>query len=242
MNMTKTISNSPRGQSINRVSGMFSCEQQRQQILKAAEEQFAATGFGSASTATVAKAAGVSEATLYIHFGTKQELFEEVLKRNTQDRLAALRKRFFSIPNMPPLECIESLAESTVLACVDDIANASVMAWGLMEMPEFAADVYRVEIGATEALWDSEIGKRFGKSPVRTRLAVHLVPYAVHACMAFGLWLATLRHKPETAEAHARQYAGGIVDIARVALSFLSEPFVAEASRSRDNGEFCTMK
>ena len=240
--MTKTISNSPCGQSINRVSCRFSGEQKRQQILKAAEEQFAATGFGSTSTATVAKAADVSEAMLYIHFGTKQKLFEEVLKRNTQGRLAVLRERFLSIPNMPPLECIESMAESTVLACVDDIGNASVMARGLMEMPEFAADVYRAEIGATEALWDSEIAKRFGGSPVRTRLAVHLVPYAVHACMAFGLWLTTLRHKPATAEAHARQYAGGIGDVARVALSFLSEPFVAAASRSRDNSEFCTMK
>ena len=221
------FSKNPQDQRINWESGTFSHERRRQRILKAAEDQFGATGFGSTSTATIAKAAGVSERHLSIHFGTKQKLFEEVVKRNAQNRLAALRKRFFSIPNMPPLDCIENMVESTVLACVDDIGNAAVMAWGLMEMPEFAADVYRTEIGATEALWDGEIGKRFGNSPVRTRLAVHLVPYAAHACMAFGLWLATLRHKPATAEAHARQYAGGIGHVARVALSFPSESLEA---------------
>jgi AcrR family transcriptional regulator len=210
----------PRAQISNRAPRRLSHEQRRQQILKAAEEQFAATGLGSTTTVALAKAAGISEPMLYIHFGTKQKLFQAVIKRNSQHRLAALREGFFSIPDLPPLECIESMAESTVLACVEDVGNASVMAWGLMELPEFAAEVYRAEIGAVEALWDSEIGTRFADSPVRTRLAVHLMPYAVHACMAFGFWLTTLRHKPATALPHARLYAGGIVDAARAVLNF----------------------
>jgi hypothetical protein len=107
------------------------------------------------------------------------------------------------------------MAESTVLACVDENDNASIMVWALMEMPEFANDLYRAEIGATEALWDTEIGTHLADSPLRRRLAVHLVPYAVHTYMAFGLWLATLRHKPATAQAHARQYSEAVVHVAR---------------------------
>ena len=103
------------------------------------------------------------------------------------------------------------------------------MAWGLLEMPEFAADTYRAEIGAIEVLWDGEIGTRFADSQVRSRLAVHLIPYAVHACMAFGFWLTALRHKPATAQAHARQYANGIVDAARTVLGFHPESFQATA-------------
>jgi len=206
------------------MSVILSAEQRRREILKAAEEQFADSGLASTTTASIATAAGVSEATLYIYFGTKQKLFEEVIERSTQNRLAALRERFFSIPHMPPLECIEAMAESTVLACVDYVGNASVMAWGLREVPEFAADVYRAEIGATEALWDDEIETRLADWPLRTRLAVHLVPYAVHACMAFGLWLAMLHHQPLTAQPHARQYADGIVDVARAVLNSPSGP------------------
>jgi len=212
-------------------------EQRRQQILKIAERQFAASGLASTTTITLAKAAGISEAKLHIHFGTKQELFQEVTKRNSQNRLTALRERFFSIPDLPPLECIESMAESTILACVEDTGNASVMAWGLMEMLEFAADVYRAEIGATEALWNAEIRTRFGDSFVRSRLAVHLVPYAVHACMAFGFWLTTLRHKPPTAQAHARQYAGAVVHVARAVLNSPPESFEAPVSWLSDQRE-----
>ncbi len=172
----------------------------------------------------LAEAAGVSEASLYRQLPAKEELFEEVVQRNMQHRLAALQKRFSSIPDLPPLACIEQFAEATILACADEQGNASVMAWALMETPEFAADVYRGEIGATESMWHSEIWKRFPESPVRTRLGVRLVPYVVHACMAFGFWLATLRHNPATAAAHARQYAEGIAEAARVLVGSPAEP------------------
>ena len=213
----------PRAQTGNKASHGFS-ERRRQQILKKAEKRFAEFGFGSNTVVTLAKAAGTSEAMLSGYFGTKQKLFQEVVERNSQDRLAMLGKRFRSIPDLPPLECIESMAESTVLACVGDMGNASVIAWGLMEMPEFVADVYRAEIGATEALWNTGIAARFGDSVVRSRFAIHLVPYTVHACMAFGFWLAALRHKPATAQAHARQYAGAIVHVAQAVL-FPPEPW-----------------
>ncbi len=203
----------------NNGSQVLSHEQRRQRILAAAEAQFAATGLASTNTAAIAKAAGVSEMLVYIHFGTKRKLFQEAIERNSHSRVACLQERFASIPDMPPLECIQSMAELTVLACVEEIGNASVTAWGLMEAPEFAADVYRSEIGASEALWNAEIGTRIAESRLRTRVAVHLVPYSVHACMAFGLWLATLRHKPATAQAHARQYADAVVHMARAVLN-----------------------
>ena len=139
----------------------LSRERRREQILKSAELLFAATGLRSTTTAALAKAAGISEAILYRHFGAKQKLFEKVVERNTQQRLAGLEGRLSSIPDLPPLECIDRMAEATILACADGEGNASVMAWALLEMPEFAADVYRGEIGATELMWDSEICKRF---------------------------------------------------------------------------------
>jgi AcrR family transcriptional regulator len=228
--MTKSFDR-PRAQTGNEVFRWLS-EQRRQQILKVAERQFAASGFASTTTLALAKAAGISEAMLHIHFGTKRKMFQEVVERNSQDRLAALGKRFFSIPDLPPLECIERMAESTVLACVQETGNASVMAWGLMEVLEFAAEVYRAEIGATEALWNAEIGTRCADAFVRSRLAVHLVPYSVHGCMAFGLWLATLRHKPATAQAHGRQYAGAVVYVARAILNTPPGSFEAAASWS----------
>jgi AcrR family transcriptional regulator len=206
-------------------------ERRREQILKSAGLLFAATGLRSTTTAALAKAAGISEAILYRHFGAKQKLFERVVERNTQQRLAGLEGRLSCIPDLPPLECIDRMAEATVLACADGEGNASVIAWALLEIPEFAADVYRGEIGATEAMWESEIRNRFADPAVRTPLAIHLAPYVVHACMAFGLWLATLRHKAATAQAHARQYADGVVGAARMVLSFCPESLGAGVVR-----------
>jgi len=209
----------------------LSGERRREEILKSAELLFAATGLRSTTTAALAKAAGISEAILFRHFAAKQKLFERVVERNTQERLAGLEGRLSSIPNLPPLECIDRMAEATILACADGEGNASVMAWALLEMPEFAANVYRGEIGATELMWNSEICRRFAESPVRPRLAIHVVPYVVHGCMAFGLWLATLRHKAETARAHARQYAEGVVDATRMVLSFCPESLRAGGTK-----------
>jgi AcrR family transcriptional regulator len=206
-------------------------ERQRLHILKVAEEQFAATGFGSTTTAGIAKLAGIPEAVLLPYFGTKQRLFEEVVERNSRGRQAALEGRFSSIPNLPPVELFESMAEATVLACVEEIGNASIMVWGLMEMPEFAAEIYRAEIGMNEALWNVAGGKCLEKSALWTRVAVHLVPYGVHACMAFGLWLATLHHTPETAQPHARQYADGIAHVARAVLNLPADSLQAAVSR-----------
>ncbi len=209
----------------------ISRERRRERILESAGPLFAGAGLRSTTTAALAKAGGVSEAILYRHFGGKQDLFEKVVERNTQRRLEALEGHFSSIPNLPPLECIDRMAEATIVACVDGNGNASLMAWALLETPEFAADVYRGEIGATEMMWDGEIRRRFAESPVRPRLAIHLVPYVVHACMAFGLWLATLRHKAATAQAHARQYAEGVVDAARMVLSLRPESLGAASAR-----------
>lgn len=231
--MTRKSFDRLRTQGTKSTSFRLSCEERRRQILKVAEMQFAATGLGSTTTVRLAEAAGVSEPVLYIHFDAKQKLFEEAVELNTKVRLAALRERFSSIPHMTPLECVESMAEETVMACVGDTGNASIMAWALLETPEFAADVYRAEIGSAEALWVSEIGARFPDSPLRTRLAVYLVPYAAHACMAFGFWLATLHHKPATAQTHARQYAVGIVGFARAVLDFPSESLEPAASSLR---------
>jgi AcrR family transcriptional regulator len=219
--------------------GSLSRERRRERILKSAELLFAATGLKSTTTAALAKAAGISEAILYRHFGAKQKLFEKVVERNTEQRLARLEGRLASIPELSPLECIDRMAEATILACADGEGNASVMAWALLELPEFAADVYRSEIGATELMWDREICRRYAESPVRPRLAIHLVPYVVHACMAFGLWLATLRHKAATAQAHARQYAEGVVDAARMVLSFCPESLAAGSAGTTAEDEVC---
>jgi AcrR family transcriptional regulator len=191
----------------------------RLQILKTAEAQFALTGLHATTTLALAKAAGISETIRYIHFGSKEKLFTEVVRSNIETRLTAFRDRLSAIPQGTPTRWVESAAEITVMGSASDAGNASLMAWALLETPEYATDLYRNEIGAVRAMWESDMAEQFPESSERTRLAVHLVPYAVNACLAFGFWLATLRHPSRTAKEHARQYAVGLGHTATAILS-----------------------
>ncbi len=54
----------------------------RAEILKAALEVFAASGYAAARLDDVASAAGVAKGTLYLYFADKQALFEGLIKEN----------------------------------------------------------------------------------------------------------------------------------------------------------------
>ena len=61
-------------------------------ILAAAKRAFLAAGFGAVSMDTIAREGGVSKATVYAHFGSKEELFGAVIERECEsyfDRFSA---------------------------------------------------------------------------------------------------------------------------------------------------------
>lgn len=57
-------------------------------ILAAAERVFAGAGFGGATMAAIAEAAGLPKANLHYYFGSKKELYRAVLDRTLQSWLA----------------------------------------------------------------------------------------------------------------------------------------------------------
>ena len=62
----------------------------REAILLAAGRVFARTGFSGATTAAIAEAAGLPKANVHYHFGSKHELYREVLARTLHDWLVPL--------------------------------------------------------------------------------------------------------------------------------------------------------
>src|SRR5258705_1325102 len=179
----------------------------RAQVLQTASAQFAATGLHGTTTLALAQAAGISEAILYVHFGNKTQLFREAVEINTEARLRSLDSHLSSIAAENQIDWIESMAEATMMVCLAGAANAILMNWALLEVPEFATDLYRNEIGSVRSLWDREVARRFPASRTREIVSLHIVPYAVNSCLAHGLWLATLKHTPESGEPLARQFA-----------------------------------
>jgi len=63
----------------------------KQKIAAAAEQLFAERGYDGASTHLIAKQAGVSEALIFKHFGSKEALLEAVIKGGYRRIVSAMR-------------------------------------------------------------------------------------------------------------------------------------------------------
>ena len=69
-------------------SGRMPADLRREQILRTAVDLFSQKGFKGTTTKEIAKAAGVSEAIIYRHFATKDELYGAILhSKSCQDGL-----------------------------------------------------------------------------------------------------------------------------------------------------------
>ena len=62
----------------------------RQRILAAAEQVFACSGFNGATMAAIAEGAGLPKANLHYYFGSKHELYREVLAGTLRDWLVPM--------------------------------------------------------------------------------------------------------------------------------------------------------
>lgn len=61
-------------------------------VLDAARDVFLTHGFAGATTDMIQQAAGVSKATVYAHYGTKENLFAAVIDRQCSEHMNALRR------------------------------------------------------------------------------------------------------------------------------------------------------
>lgn len=111
-----------------------------EQIYAAARAIFMESGYEAASMDAVAARAGVSKATIYVHFEGKRALFEAIIRRHTES--------LFSHMQLPDR--------------IDDLRHALItLAQSFVEMilkPE-ALSMYRVV--AAEAVRQPEIGEAF---------------------------------------------------------------------------------
>src|SRR5262249_2677377 len=73
-------------------------------VLAAAERAFLAAGFGAVTMDQIARDAGVSKATVYAHFGGKEELFGAVVERVSERRFGG-----FSAEALDPVDIAASL-------------------------------------------------------------------------------------------------------------------------------------
>jgi AcrR family transcriptional regulator len=191
----------------------------RRRVVQTAAALFASAGLRGTTVSMIAPAAGIAEGDLYTHFETKEHLFRETIRNNIDARLRLLEAHSVSAEYESEAAAVERIAEATVTVCTSGAGNSILTSWALLEDHEYAANLYRDEIGSVEFMWNRTLTQRFGDSPSLRILSIHLIRYAVSASLEYGFWLAALRHDASAAAAIAQGFVAGIGQTAAAVVS-----------------------
>lgn len=104
-------------------------------IVNAALRVFLDTGYGAATVDAIAAAAGVSKATIYTRFASKEELFAAVIEREC----LACSKRMAVVEQAPALELSQALREiaDMLLDIILLPRNLAIQRLVIAELPRF---------------------------------------------------------------------------------------------------------
>jgi AcrR family transcriptional regulator len=113
----------------------------RSQILAAALEVVAEHGFHGTPTRELARRAGVSEALVFRHFPTKEDLIRAILADvGFEERIQFMESH---LVHMPPREALQSIAEHLLTNLRERPDLFRVVFFGILETPHLAREFYQ---------------------------------------------------------------------------------------------------
>jgi AcrR family transcriptional regulator len=176
--------------------------QRREQILTAATEAFARSGFAATSLDDIAAQAGITRVILYRHFDSKTELYQAVL-----DRMCA---RLEAHVAEPVGGFTDASIDGLLDAAAESPAGFRLLFHHAVREPEFSERIekFRADITAAAYLQISA----FIADEALARWAAQLAP--VVAIEAITAWLDTGQPEPALAAARVRQAVMGVIGAA----------------------------
>jgi AcrR family transcriptional regulator len=175
--------------------------ERREQLLAAATQAFARTGFAATSLDDIAEAAGISRVLLYRHFESKTELYRAVLDRAIARLTTAVGTRDFTYASIDAL----------LGAAAEDPDGFRLLFHHAAREPEFRQQMDRFQRGMV-ATARRELARVIGDR-AWVQWAAQLAPVvAVEAVMA---WLDAGRPDPDQAADRIRQALAGVITAAQ---------------------------
>jgi AcrR family transcriptional regulator len=113
-------------------SSRISGGERREQIIDAAIQLFSAGGFAGTTTRRLAEAAGISEASLYLHFDTKEALYEAIIRRKASEAVN-LTDRLRAMAEQHPREVFQMIAEHVIETHTRDQAFLRLLLYSGLE-------------------------------------------------------------------------------------------------------------
>jgi len=172
--------------------------QRREQILTAATEAFARSGFAATSLEDIAAQAGVTRVILYRHFDSKTELYQAVLNR----MCARLDAHVGGFTDASIDGLLEAAAESP--------AGFRLLFHHAVREPEFSDRIEKFRADITAAAY-LQISAFVPDEPL-ARWAAQLAPAV--AIEAISAWLDAGQPQPALAAGRVRQVVMGVIGAA----------------------------
>jgi len=177
-------------------------EQRREQILAAATEAFARSGFAATSLEDIAAEAGVARMILYRHFDSKTELYQAVLDRMCARLEAHIEEPVGGFTDASIDGLLEAAAESP--------AGFRLLFQHALREPDFKERIEKFRVDATAAAF-SQISALVPNEAL-ARWAAQLAPVvAIEAVIA---WLDTGQPGPASAPGRVRLAVMGVIGAA----------------------------
>jgi AcrR family transcriptional regulator len=194
-------------------------ERRRESILTVALRAFAARGYEGVRTQELAEAAGVSEALIYQHFGSKRELYGEVVDRSSE----ALRERLTAALERDDSRRLERALEDFVEFVADRSSGWALLVStvGDPEIQAYQREARRTGIAGLTELFVREAAQP--RSAVARRQLEQLAEAVAGGAEALAHWWA---ENPKSAR---REGTAMLVDFARRNI----ETIAGAAGRSR---------
>jgi AcrR family transcriptional regulator len=176
--------------------------QRREQILTAATQAFARTGFAATSLDDIAAQAGITRVILYRHFDSKTELYQAVL-----DRMCA---RLEAHVEEPVDGFTDASIDGLIEAAVESPAGFRLLFHHAVREPEFSERIEKFRADITAAAY-LQISAFVGDKAL-ARWAAQLAPAA--AIEAIAAWLDVGQPEPAQAAGRVRQVIMGVISAA----------------------------
>jgi AcrR family transcriptional regulator len=175
--------------------------ERREQILAAATQAFARSGFAATSLDDIAAEAGISRVILYRHFDSKSDLYRAVLDRVCARLVATVGERDYT----------DASVDALVSAAAEDPAGFRLLFQHAAREPEFRAEADRFQAGMV-AVAGREL-TRMIPDKAWVKWAAQLAPIvAIEAIIA---WLDAGQPDPDQAPERVRQALGGVLRAAQ---------------------------
>jgi AcrR family transcriptional regulator len=176
--------------------------QRREQILTAATEAFARSGFAATSLADIAAEAGITRVIRYRHFDSKTELYQAVLDRMCIRLDAHLEE--------PAGGFTDASVDGLLAAAAESPAGFRLLFQHALHEPEFSERIEKFRAGLSAAAF-TQISMAVPDAAL-ARWAAQLTPaVAIEAVIA---WLDAGRPDPARAAARVRQAVTGVIGAA----------------------------